>query len=163
MSKLALKYLLLLAVLLFLQFSVVPLLMVYGVYPDLPLLGVILIAIRHGTIPAILFGFLIGFGQDAVFVQLFGLHSLAKSIAAFVAGSIARSKSNFSLQVTGYLALMTALAHNLAYDSVYHLSLGLDFFQVLIRYVLPNSLYLVVIVMIVQIVSPKTFARREIE
>ena len=163
MSKLVLKFFLLLIALLFLQLSVVPLLMVYGVYPDLPLLGVILIAIRHGTIPAIVFGFVIGFGQDATVTQLFGLHALAKSIAAFTAGSIARNKSNFNLQVTGYLALMTALPHNLTYDMIYHLKLGLDFFHVLIRYVLPNSLYLVVIAMIVQIISPKTFARRKIE
>ena len=110
-----------------------------------------------------LFGFFAGLGQDIVLSQLYGLHALSKTIAGFVAAQIAGSKAKFDLQTTLGLAFISAFAHNLVYDGVYYINLGFGVVLLLMRYVLPNTVYTVAFVAILQILNPANFARRKFD
>lgn len=163
MAKRILKYILMFSVFLVLQITLIPLLAVYDVYPDLLLVGVILSATRHGTVPAILTGFLVGLAQDITASQLYGLQALSKSVAGFVAGSLSANKVKFDLQITTGIVLVTALAHNLIRDGVYYIHEGYGFFPLLFRYVVPNAIYTTALAAIVQILWPGGLKRKAYE
>lgn len=160
MLKRIFKYVLMFSVLLALQIAVAPLLAFSDVHPDFMLIGVILAAMRHGAVPAILTGFLAGLMQDIAVSELYGLQALAKSVAGFVAGSLVKEKVKFELQVTIGLAFITAVTHNLIRDTVFYFDTGFNFFYVLLRYVLPNSVYTVVFVAIIQMLWPSALRNK---
>ncbi|MEK7727021.1 MAG: rod shape-determining protein MreD [candidate division KSB1 bacterium] len=160
MFKRILKYLLMFSFLLALQIAVVPLLAFSDVHPDFMLIGVILAAIRHGATPAIFTGFLAGLVQDVAVSELYGLQALAKSVAGFVAGTLVKDKAKVELQVAILVAFITALAHNLLRDTIFYFDAGLNFFYVFLRYVLPNSIYSVVFVAIIQMLWPEALRNK---
>ncbi len=160
MFKRIFKYVLMFSFLLALQIAVAPLLAFSDVHPDFMLLGVILAAMRHGAVPAILTGFLAGLVQDVAVSELYGLQALSKAVAGFVAGYFARDKVKFELQVVIGLAFATAFAHNVIRDTVFYFDVGFNFFYVLARYVLPNSIYTVVFVAIIQMLWPEALRRK---
>lgn len=160
MAKRVVKYLLLFSSFLLVQVSLIPLLTIYDVAPDLLLIGVVLSAIRHGAIPAIVTGFIAGMAQDAVGTHLYGLQALAKAVAGFVAAYFARDKQKFDLQVTLGIALAAVLAHNLIRDSIYYFGSDYGFWYTIIRYVIPNSLYTLVLTAIAHLLFAKSFTRK---
>lgn len=142
-----------------LQIVVAPLLVIDEVQPDFLLVGVVVVAMRHGAIPAIITGFWTGLAQDAIVSHLFGLEALSKSIAGFVAGYAARNKTKFDLQLTVGIALLTALADHFIRDAIFYFDEGLNFLYLLARFVIPNSLYTVVFVVILRTVWADLFKR----
>ena len=160
MLKRILKYLFMFSFLLGLQIAVVPLLAFSDVHPDFMLIGVILAAIRHGPTPAILTGFAAGLVQDVAVSELYGLQALAKAVAGFVAGALVKDKAKIELQVALGLTLVTALTHNVIRDTVYYFDSGLSFFYVFLRYALPNSVYTVVFVAIIQMLWPEALRNK---
>lgn len=160
MFKRIFKYLLMFSFLLALQIAVVPLLSFSDVHPDFMLIGVILAGIRHGPTPAILTGFFAGLVQDVAVSELYGLQALAKSVAGFVAGALVKDKAKIELQVALGLALVTALAHNVIRDTVFYLDIGQNFFYVFLRYALPNAIYTVVFVAIIQLLRPEALRNK---
>ncbi|NUO78957.1 rod shape-determining protein MreD [candidate division KSB1 bacterium] len=160
MFKRIFKYVLMFSFLLALQIAVVPLLAFSDVHPDFLLIGVILAALRHGAMPAILTGFLVGLVQDVAVSELYGLQALAKSVAGFVAGYLARDKTKFELQTAMALAFAAALTHNVVRDTVFYFDTGFNFFYVLLRYALPNSIYTVAFVAIIQMLWPEALRNK---
>lgn len=160
MFKRVLKYVLMFSFLLALQIAIVPLLAFSDVHPDFMLIGVILAAIRHGPTPAILIGFVAGLVQDIAVSELYGLQALSKSLAGFIAGALVKDKAKIELQVAIGLALITAITHNLIRDTVFYFDTGLNFFYIFLRYVLPNSVYTVVFVAIIQMLWPDSMRNK---
>lgn len=148
------KYLLMFGFLLLLQTSLIPLLSVQDIYPDLLLIGVIITGIRHGSTPAILAGCLAGFVQDAAMTQLYGLSALAKSVAGFVAGYFSREKVKYNFQITLGVVAATALANSIIYQSIYYFNSNVGLGVMIIRYILPHFLYTVVVGILVNAVWP---------
>ena len=99
--------------------------------------------------------------QDAIFTNLYGVHALAKSIAAFTAGRFTKNKNSFNLQIVGMLAFMTVLVHNLLYDGIYYLHSGYDFIYLLIRIVIPNTIYTFIVLMVVYVIFPDSFEKKK--
>jgi rod shape-determining protein MreD len=153
------KYLLMFSFFLALQIIVAPLLAIDDVQPDFLLIGVMVAALRHGAIPAIVTGFWTGLAQDAVVSHLFGLEALSKSIAGFVAGYTAKNKTKFDLQLIIGIALLTALTNHLIRDVIFYFDEGLNFFYLLVRFVIPNALYTVIFVVILRTVWADIFKR----
>ncbi len=139
------KYMLMFGFLILLQTTLIPLLSIKDVYPDLLLIGVIITGIRHGATPAILAGCLAGFVQDAAVTQLYGLSALAKSVAGFVAGYFSREKVKYNFPVTLGVVAATALTNSLIYQSVYYFDSGVGMGWVILRYILPHFLYTVAV------------------
>lgn len=148
------KYLILFSSLILLQTTLLPLISVGGLVPDVVLIGIIILGIRHGAVQAIIAGCLVGFAQDAFVAHLFGLSSLANSCSGFVAGYFSREKVKYNLQVTLSVVLATALVHDVIFFLIYKLGSNLGFFRMLIRYALPTSIYTSVIAFIIHTVWP---------
>jgi rod shape-determining protein MreD len=160
LAKRVVKYLLLFSSFLLVQVSLIPLLTIYDVAPDLLFIGVVLSAIRHGAIAAMVTGFIAGLAQDAVGTHLYGLQALAKVVAGFVAAYFARDKLKFDLQVTLGIALAAALAHNLIRDGIYYFDADFGLWYTIVRYVIPNSLYTLVLTAIAHLLFTKRFERK---
>jgi rod shape-determining protein MreD len=148
------KYLLLFLSLLLLQTTLLPLMAIGGVVPDIVLIGVIILGIRQGAVAAILVGCVAGFVEDAFVTRLFGLSSLANAFAGFVAGYFSREKVKYNLQVTLGVVLATALMHDVIYFFIYTLGTSVGFFRMLLRYVAPTSFYTLILAFIVHSVWP---------
>jgi rod shape-determining protein MreD len=148
------KYILLFGFLTLLQTTLIPLLSVQDIYPDLLLIGVIITGIRHGSTPAILAGCLAGFVQDAAMTQLYGLSSLAKSVAGFVAGYFSREKLKYNFAITVGVIAATALTNSVIYQSIYYFNANIGLGWVIVRYIIPHFIYTVVVGIIVNAIWP---------
>lgn len=105
-----------------LQATFLPLLSVNGVVPDILILWVVYNGIRRGQIEGVTGGFLVGLLQDLVTTQFFGLASLTKSVAGFMAGYFCNeNKTALTLGTYRYLLILGAcsLAHNLLYYVIF--------------------------------------------
>jgi rod shape-determining protein MreD len=72
------------------QFTVVPVVGVGGIVPDVPIVLTVLLALRYGSEAGCLTGFALGLAQDAVAGGPLGLHALSKALLGFVAGDLPR-------------------------------------------------------------------------
>jgi len=72
------------------QFTVVPVVSVGGVVPDVPVVLTVLLALRYGAEAGCLTGFALGLAQDAVAGGPLGLHALSKALIGFVSGELPR-------------------------------------------------------------------------
>jgi rod shape-determining protein MreD len=148
------KYALMFIFLILLQTTLIPLLSIQDIYPDLLLIGVVITGIRHGATPAILAGCVVGFVQDAAVTQLYGLSSLAKSVAGFVAGYFSREKLKYNFQVTLAVVAATALTNTVLYQSLYYFSSNINIGWIILRYMIPHFIYTVIIGMMVNAIWP---------
>ena len=72
------------------QCTVVPVVGVGGVVPDVPIVLTVLLALRYGPEAGCLTGFALGLAQDAVAGGPLGLHALSKALMGFVVGDLPR-------------------------------------------------------------------------
>ncbi|HET7874492.1 MAG TPA: rod shape-determining protein MreD [Methylomirabilota bacterium] len=124
------------------QSSVVPVLSVGGVTPDLPLILTVLVALRRGPESGCLAGFLAGLVQDAASGGLVGVQALTKALAGFLMGLLVGRVwlANPLVQVPG-LVLLT-VAEGLARFFVlqlFHFPARLG--DVMLHVILPQALY----------------------
>jgi len=148
------KYILMFGFLVLLQTTLIPLLSIQDIYPDLVLIGVVITGIRHGSTPAIIAGCLAGFVQDAAVTQFYGLSALAKSAAGFVAGYFSRDKVKYNFQITLGVIAATALANSVFYQSIYYFDSSVGVGWMIVRYIIPHFIYTVVVGIIVNAVWP---------
>jgi rod shape-determining protein MreD len=69
-----------------LQTTVVPLISIAGVSPDLLMLALFFLALKNGQMTAVGAGFFLGLAQDLFSPSVLGQNALSKSIAGFFAG-----------------------------------------------------------------------------
>jgi rod shape-determining protein MreD len=72
------------------QSTLVPAFGFWGVVPDLPIVLVVLLALRRGPEVGCVTGFALGLAQDVVAGGPLGLQALTKSVIGFVAGDLPR-------------------------------------------------------------------------
>lgn len=72
------------------QCTVVPVVGVGGVVPDLPIVLAVLLALRYGPEAGCLTGFALGLAQDTLAGGPLGLHALSKALIGFAAGDLPR-------------------------------------------------------------------------
>ncbi|HEX2502120.1 MAG TPA: rod shape-determining protein MreD [Methylomirabilota bacterium] len=72
------------------QCTVVPVVGVGGIVPDVPVVLTVLLALRYGAEAGCLTGFALGLAQDAVAGGPLGLHALSKALLGFAAGDLPR-------------------------------------------------------------------------
>jgi len=70
--------------------TVVPVVGVGGIVPDVPVVLTVLLALRYGSEAGCLTGFALGLAQDAVAGGPLGLHALSKALLGFIAGDLPR-------------------------------------------------------------------------
>jgi len=148
------KYILMFGFLTVLQTTLIPLLSIQDIYPDLLLIGVIITGIRHGSTPAILAGCLVGFMQDAAVTQFYGLSALAKSVAGFVAGYFSREKVKYNFMITLGVIAATALTNSILFQAIYYFDANSGLGWTIARYILPHFFYTLVVGIIVNAIWP---------
>jgi rod shape-determining protein MreD len=72
------------------QSTIMPVLGSWTVVPDLPVVLVVLLAMRRGPEVGCVMGFALGVAQDVIGGGPLGLHALSKSLVGFVAGDLPR-------------------------------------------------------------------------
>jgi rod shape-determining protein MreD len=72
------------------QCTVVPVLGVGGVVPDVPIVLAVLLGLRYGAEAGCVAGFALGLAQDVLGGGPLGLHALSKGLVGFVAGDLPR-------------------------------------------------------------------------
>ena len=89
-------------------------LMIWGAYPDVVLLYVVVIALRTGRLPGALTGFATGFFLDAVY-GTWGIQIMVKTIMGFITGLVASGESGSVLRSpvrSMAVGFVVALVHN---------------------------------------------------
>jgi rod shape-determining protein MreD len=129
------------AVALILQGTLIRLLAVEGIEPDIILLGLFFIALMEGSYPATIAGFCVGLVQDLYAPQTLGLNALCKSLIGFTLGFCRRGVFVEGLLPRSLILFAAVLLHDLIYFTV---SLWPDVGSGLNRVVLlglPTALY----------------------
>jgi rod shape-determining protein MreD len=72
------------------QSTLAPLFGVGGVVPDVPVVLVVLLALRQGPEVGCLLGFALGLAEDVVAGGPLGLHAVSKAVLGFVVGDLPR-------------------------------------------------------------------------
>ena len=134
-----------------LQTTVIPLIAIFGIKPDLILLVLCFVAFKTDVVPALFIGFFLGLVQDFYAPEILGLNALAKTIAGFFAGifneKVMRIDPIFQLT----LIFLTFLLHDLVYFTVQLLKSELSFHYFgieLVTSTLPRACYTLVFALI---------------
>jgi rod shape-determining protein MreD len=125
-------YSVLLLFVLLLQLTVVDLITLRGIQPDLVLIVLCYIALARGRRTGAVYGFGIGLIQDAVGTGVLGLSALARTLAGFFAGNFAGDSRIHQVLVPSLVVLAADLIYNaiIALVSTFTPE-GLQWFQVI--------------------------------
>jgi rod shape-determining protein MreD len=131
-------------VLLLLQASLVDMVSLKGISPDLLLIFIVYIAIREGQMYALPWGFALGLVFDFSTGTVIGLAALSKSVAAFTAGYF-YSDNKIAMNLSTYRFLLivffTAFVHNAVYFGVFTMGSGIGFFNAVFGLGLASALF----------------------
>lgn len=130
----------------------------YEITPDIVMIGLVYLGIKKGKIPGSAGGFLSGLLLDILSFSFIGLMALSKSAAGFLSGFF-NTESKIERYLSSYIfvliVLFCSLVNNVIYFAVYFQGTTLLFADILIRYVLPSSVYTAILSTL-----PIIFARR---
>jgi rod shape-determining protein MreD len=117
----------------------------YDVTPDLVLVGLVYIGLRKGKIYGSISGFSAGLVIDFISFSFLGLMALSKATAGFVSGFFGNDVNKVERYLNTYvfviIVLFCSLINNTIYFTIYFQGSTLQFTDILIRYVLPTSVY----------------------
>lgn len=144
--------------LLFIQTTIVPLISINGVIPDLIIILLVYYSITQGQIYGTVLGFIFGFLFDIITGSVIGSTMIAKTLAGFTAGYFSSENKidqyllsyNFALIVL--LASVVDLVINSFFSSV---SFMANIFFLFFQYALLPAAYTSVIALLVMIFYPK--------
>ena len=111
----ALRFVLIFAVALILQSTLVKLVAIKSIQPDLILLALFFIALMEGSYPATIAGFCAGLVQDLYAPQTLGLNALSKSVIGFALGFCQRGVFTEGLIPRSLILFAAVLLHDLLY------------------------------------------------
>jgi rod shape-determining protein MreD len=141
-----LKYAGLIAVLIIVQKTLVWLIAVtsYEITPDIVLIGLVYVSLKKGKIAGSAGGFVSGLILDFVSFSFLGLMALSKTVAGFIAGFFS-NESKIERYVSSYMFVLIvffcSLINNVIYFMIYFQGTMLAPVDILVRYVLPTSVY----------------------
>lgn len=124
------------------QATVAPALRIGDVLPDLPLIVVVLLALRRGPEFGCVAGFAAGLLQDAAGGGLIGAQALTKSLAGFAIGALGAELrvTQPLVQVPG-LALLTIAEGVLRFGLLKLFHFEVPFGELMLYVVMPQALY----------------------
>jgi rod shape-determining protein MreD len=124
------------------QATVVPALRIGDVAPDLPLILIVLLALRRGPEVGCLAGFAAGLLQDAAGGGLIGVQALTKALVGFAVGALAGGLRGTQplVQVPG-LALLTVVEGLVRFGLLKLFHFPAPFGELMLYVVLPQALY----------------------
>jgi len=116
----------------------------YKITPDVTLIGIVYVSINRGKIIGSVSGFFSGLVLDLISFSFLGLSTLSKASAGFFAGFFFReSKINkyLSTYIFVLIVLFASLVNNFFYYVLYYQGSSLQIIDIVLRYILPTSIY----------------------
>lgn len=138
-----------------LQTTVVNLLAIKDVQPDGLLLALIYLALREGSMPAIVAGFSVGLLEDFLSTGFIGLTALSKSIAGYVAGLYYGRRPTLTWSWTVLVVFSTAFVHDIVHNFTLALGKHVNFFYLILASAFPGAVYTTVVAFIIHNLLPK--------
>jgi len=124
-----------------LQSTLIDLIQIKDIKPDIVLLLLIFYGIRKQQYYTTILGFLTGFAQDIIGGSLLGLFALSKTISGFFI-IVFRKVGKFK-EIHSYILVLvlTCFLHDIIFYFIYTFGSHLSFMDLLIRYSLPKTIY----------------------
>jgi len=125
----------------FVQSSVMPILGLVGLAPDVPLVVVVMVALRRGPEVGCVTGFVAGLMQDLTGPGLVGIQALTKALVGFAAGFTGRrfAVDDPLVQIPG-LVLLTVAEGLLRFGVLRLFHFPTPFGDVMLQVILPQAL-----------------------
>ncbi len=127
-----------------LQTTVMPVITIFGIKPDLLLLVLFFLAYKTDVMPAVFAGFFIGLAQDFYSPEILGQNALAKTIAGFCAGFFNEKVMRIDPVVQLALIFLMFIVHDIVYFTVQIAGAGTPFHTIgmeIVTSTLPRALY----------------------
>ena len=143
MNNLQTRYIFILFLALILQLTIVKYIQIFNWRPDLLLIVIVSYSLKKGPNVGMTAGFFTGLIQDLLSTHFLGLAALSKTVAGFVAGSLA---GKFAARTEFYLTLLiSGLIHDFCYFLIYTLGEEFSFQSLFFLYTIPNVMYTVLL------------------
>ena len=138
-----------------LQLTVVPLLAIKSIPPDLTLIFVVSVAVQKGRVSGVMFGFGAGIINDLFSTDLLGATALANSIAAYIAGFVGREQLERQTLSIFLVLTISVLCRDFILNFLMAVGTELSFWRILFSKVLPHSLYSVILAILLHTIKPE--------
>lgn len=130
----------------------------FKITPDVVLIGLVYIGIKRGKITGSITGFLSGLILDIFSFSFIGLMALSKTVAGFISGFF-NENTKMERYLNSYIFILIvtfcSLINNTVYFLFYFQGTNLVFFDIVIRYIVPTTVYTALFS-----IFPVLFARR---
>lgn len=139
---------LILAIVVFLQTTFIPLFSINNVNPDIILIFVVSIAILRGQIYATVSGFFAGLIWDLLTGEFFGLSAFTKTLTGFIIGYLYNeNKTEVTFKSYQYVLITgtAALINNMIYFAIYTQGTPVTFFKAMFDIGLFSAIYTTII------------------
>jgi rod shape-determining protein MreD len=103
---------------LILQSTLVPVIGIGAIQPDLPLIFLFIFSIRWGVMPGLYVGFLLGLAQDVYSPAILGQHALAKTVTGFFIGLFNERLMRTDVVTKIVLVVLAFFIHDILIDLV---------------------------------------------
>ncbi|MCD6165339.1 rod shape-determining protein MreD [bacterium] len=150
-----LKYGLIFIGLYLLQLTFIPLLVVYGIKPDIILIYVVYLSFKEGRIWGTVSGFLMGLIEDFFGFGFIGLNALTKSFTAFIAHTFPRQILGKHLLQTGIVLFCCGCIHDFLFNLIYSFGAGVSVVDIVFKYAIPTALYTSLLGVLICAIFPK--------
>lgn len=148
-------YILLFLAALLLQLTVIPLFSINGVTPDIILILVIAVSLQKGRTWGVVAGFLAGVLYDILGTGFVGVSSFANAVSAYVAGFFGGEQLERGFLVVTLLLFFSLFVHDMLYFLILSIGSSVGFFQILLRQILPQTIYTSTFMIILHLLSPR--------
>jgi len=144
--------------LLVIQTTIVPLVSINGVVPDLILILLVFYGVRYGQIYGTVLGFVYGFLFDLITGSLLGSAMLSKTVSGFIAGYFSNENKRevyLKSYIFSLIVLLCTLVDTIIYSFFSTIDLSKSFLVLFFEQALLPALYTAAISILVSIFYPK--------
>ncbi len=153
MIETPLKWFAVFVVCLILQTTLVPMLAVYGAQPDLIIVVLFFLCLKHGVLPGVYTGFFLGLSLDLYSPLMLGQHALAKTVIGFFMGLFNEKMMRIDPLVKVIILAVGLIVHDILFSGAELLKHGnslVALFPELFTYTLPRIVYTILLIFIIQ-------------
>jgi len=123
------------------QSTIIDLIKIKDIKPDLVLLLLIHYGVKKPQYYTTILGFFSGFIQDLIGGSFLGLFALAKTVSGFFINYFQRIGKFKEVHSYILVLILTCILHDIVFYFIYTFDTGLDFLDMILRYSIPKSIY----------------------
>jgi rod shape-determining protein MreD len=123
------------------QSTLVPLIRIGGIAPDVLLAYMIIWCMHHDRSQGVILGFCGGMLHDLMGGGTLGVYALSKSLACYAACSLPRSKYSHDFSLVGIMLFLAIFIHQLIHTLFVSREAAAGFLSLFFRYGVPSMLY----------------------